>query len=77
MTDLDQAIRNKLDQRQQEAAARRPAFATDPELEQLGNRLDQLREIDPDQYSHPGLAADRQRVATYRVRKTKHEENKR
>ena len=70
MTDLSDAIRNKLDQRQQEAEARRPGFEPDPDLEQLGARLDQLREIDPDQYNHPGLRADRQRVATYRVRKT-------
>ena len=75
--DLGEAIRNKLDQRQQAAEAARPGFEPDPDLEQLGTRLDQLREIDPDQYGHPGLAADRQRVATYRVRKTKHEENQR
>lgn len=74
MTSLGEAIHNKLEQQRHAHLAAAGAFTPDPELEELGKRLDTLREIDPDQYNHPGLAADRQRVATYRVRKANHKE---
>lgn len=69
MTSLGEAIHNKLEQQRNAHLAASGAFTPDPELEELGKRLDILRDADPDQYNHPGLAADRQRVATYRVRK--------
>lgn len=71
-TTLGEAIAAK--QAAREASRHTPsAFEADAELEDLGQRLDILREHDEASYRDPGLGYARQRVANYRRRKAEHE----
>lgn len=78
MTDFSGAIAARLKASQEVAAEqRRQAFAPDPELERLGERLDQMRETSPHEYANTNFGDLPTRVMTYRRRKAEHEEQNR
>lgn len=75
MTDMTEAIQNRLTARQAEAEERRRGeFQVDPDLERQAALLDGLRENDPAQHQAPGLARLRQQVTLYRRRKAEHDD---
>lgn len=75
MPDLREAIQARFEAQTLERAERQP-YTPDPHLEQLGAKLDALRETNPSQYDNPTLAQTRSLVETYRRRKAAHEEKR-
>lgn len=74
MTDMREAIANQI---ANQTRRDEPPFEPSPDLEDLGRRLDQLKDDNPDEYHAAGLRRVRQQVTLYRRRKALHEENNR
>lgn len=68
MSDLETAVLARLERRRAEHAAR-STFTVDPEIERLGEQLDELRRSGAPEYDSQGLAPARSQVLLYRRRK--------
>lgn len=78
MTDMSEAIAARITAAKEAAdERRRQSFEPDPELERLGERMDQMRETSPQEYAGANFGDLATRVTTYRRRKAEHEENNR